>query len=92
MPQLQELSAWLATKRDDVFAEVLSSDPEVLIRSDVANADEATRAKLADSLLAALDFQRLHDMSLDLSGTTESWRTIISPRCSDPISSTAAKV
>lgn len=66
VPQLQELSAWLATKRDDVFAEVLSTDPEVLIRSDVAGADEATRAKLTDSLLAALDSQRLHDMSLDL--------------------------
>ena len=66
VPQLHELSSWLATRRDDVFAEVLSSDPEVLIHSDVANADEATRAKLTDSLLAALDSQRLHDMSLDL--------------------------
>jgi predicted NACHT family NTPase len=66
VPQLQELSAWLATRRDDIFAEVLSSDPEVLIRSDVASADEATRAKLTDSLLAALDSQKLHDMSLDL--------------------------
>lgn len=66
VPQLHELSAWLATRRDDVFFEVLSSDPEVLIRNDVANADEATRAKLTDSLLAALDSQGLHDMSLDL--------------------------
>lgn len=66
VPQLHELSAWLATSRDDVFAEVLSSDPEVLLRSDVAGADEATRAKLTDSLLAALDSQKLHDMSLDL--------------------------
>lgn len=66
VPQLHELSAWLATKRDDVFEVVLLSDPEVLMLSDVSNADEATRIKLTGSLLSTFDLLKLYDNSLKL--------------------------
>lgn len=61
IPQLHELSAWLATKRDDVFDEIFSSDPEVLLLSDVANTDEASRFKLTESLLSAFESLRIRD-------------------------------
>lgn len=57
---------WVATKRTDVFDQVVASDPEVMIRSDVASSDEVTRARVTGTLLAALDTERLHDMAHDL--------------------------
>lgn len=51
IPQLHETAAWLATMRPDVFREVMKIDPEVLLRSDIATADESDRANLVVALL-----------------------------------------
>jgi predicted NACHT family NTPase len=59
VPQLHETAAWLAGMRVDVFNEILTSDPEVLLRSDVATAEEAGRAGLVDALLKGYDEERL---------------------------------
>jgi predicted NACHT family NTPase len=59
VPQLHETAGWLAGMRADVFNEVLTRDPEVLLRSDVATAEEAGRANLVDALLEGYDEDRL---------------------------------
>lgn len=59
VPQLHETAAWLAGMRVDVFNEILTADPEILLRSDVATAEEASRATLVAALLRAYDEERL---------------------------------
>ena len=55
VPQLHETAAWLAGMRADVFNEILTSDPEVLLRSDVATAEQEDRARLVQEFLHAHD-------------------------------------
>ncbi len=59
IPQLHETSAWLATMSSDVFRQIIQIDPEVLLRSDVATADEKDRAELVEALLTLHDEARL---------------------------------
>ncbi|MGG6268848.1 NACHT domain-containing protein [Leptolyngbya sp. AN03gr2] len=51
IPQLQETVAWLASMRSDVFQEVMKTDPDVLLQSDITNIDDEIKAKLVESLL-----------------------------------------
>jgi predicted NACHT family NTPase len=55
VPQLHEASAWLAGMDQDVFRLIMESEPEVLLRSDVARVDAKDRERLVETLL------RLHD-------------------------------
>jgi predicted NACHT family NTPase len=59
VPQLHETAAWLAAMRADVFNQILTTDPEVLLRSDVATAETASRAALVGALLKAYDGEKL---------------------------------
>jgi predicted NACHT family NTPase len=51
VPQLHETAAWLAGMDNLVFEEILKTDPEVLLRSDVAKADAKDRERLVAALL-----------------------------------------
>lgn len=55
VPQLAEMVAWLGSIRPDVFQQVLRSDPQILLRSDAATADNAVRAALLSELLKRVD-------------------------------------
>jgi hypothetical protein len=55
VPQLQETAAWLAGMDQDVFQAIMESEPDVLLRSDVARTDGKDRERLVATLL------RLHD-------------------------------
>lgn len=55
VPQLQETAAWLASMMPDLFQEIMKTDPDVLLKSDISTTDESSKAKLVESLL------RLHD-------------------------------
>lgn len=59
VPQLQETTAWLGSMRSDVFQEVVKTDPNVLLQSDIATATDSDKATLVKSLLRAYDEQRL---------------------------------
>lgn len=61
VPQLHETAAWLAGMTPEVFREIMKTDPEVLLRSDVATADVGDRAALVETLLKAYDEERLLD-------------------------------
>lgn len=64
VPQLQETCAWIAGMRPDVFQTVLNTDPQVLLRSDVARADVEDRAALVDNLIRLFDEERLFDRGI----------------------------
>jgi predicted NACHT family NTPase len=51
VPQLYETSAWIASKRPDIFRRLMQIEPLVLLRSDVLSADDQIRAALTSALL-----------------------------------------
>jgi hypothetical protein len=54
IPQLQETAAWIASNRADVFRQIIKSEPDLLLRSDVATADDAIKQELVDALLTTV--------------------------------------
>jgi len=61
VPQLHETAAWLAVMKADAFQEIKESDPEVLLRSDVATVGVADRASLVEALLRLYQQEKLRD-------------------------------
>jgi len=51
VPQLHETSAWIASNRAEIFQHVLRLEPDLLLRSDVATADDKTKSQLVDAIL-----------------------------------------
>jgi hypothetical protein len=60
VPQLQETAAWIAGANKEVFRHLLCSQPEVLLRSDVATADDLSKQSLIDSLIVAFEEDSVH--------------------------------
>ncbi|WP_292850340.1 CHAT domain-containing protein [Nostoc sp. NMS8] len=50
IPQLHETAAWLASMRTDVLQEIMKTDPDVLLRSDIPT-DANLQAAIVDNLL-----------------------------------------
>jgi predicted NACHT family NTPase len=50
IPQLYETAAWLASMRDDVLQEIIKTDPDVLLQSDIPT-DAKIRAAIVEKLL-----------------------------------------
>lgn len=65
VPQLREVAAWLAGIDDVVRRMLVGSEPVLLLRSDVAGADDGFKATLASELLTRLESGELDDFSLD---------------------------
>jgi predicted NACHT family NTPase len=64
VPQLYETAAWLASMREDVLQEIIKTDPDVLLQSDVStNAD--IRASIVDNLLTQYEQEKLFYRSRD---------------------------
>lgn len=61
IPQLAETAAWVAEMNPAFFQYVLEHDPEVLLRSDVATADHASKRALVARLLEQFDNNDLFD-------------------------------
>jgi predicted NACHT family NTPase len=59
IPQLNEVAAWLASMRSDVFSTLLESNPEILLRSDMAIVDVNDKAKLIECLLELYSEEKL---------------------------------
>ena len=54
VPQLHETAAWIASNRKEIFQQILKSEPDVLLRSDVATADDKTKSRLVDAIIDAV--------------------------------------
>jgi hypothetical protein len=61
VPQLHETAAWLAGMAPDLFEEIMRRDPKVLLQSDVASADPASRASLVEEVLKLYNEERDFD-------------------------------
>lgn len=59
VPQLHETVAWLSGMMPEVFREVMKTDPDILLHSDVATADRADKAALVESLLKLYNEEKL---------------------------------
>lgn len=64
VPQLHEAAAWLASMSPDVFREITETDPEVLLRSDVASTDVEDKAALVATMMRLYDEGKLLDVGL----------------------------
>jgi len=62
-PQLREVSAWLASMDDAIFNALAETDPDILLRSDVASASPQAREMLVGGLLLRFDRAELHDFN-----------------------------
>lgn len=51
IPQLHETAAWLAGQRTDIFGWLVSIEPDILLRSDIAKVDNNMKKNLVSSLL-----------------------------------------
>lgn len=61
VPQLHETAAWLAEMNGELFTRITEYDPAVLLRSDVATAEQAARRALVQRLLHLADVGRFFD-------------------------------
>ncbi|AMA10259.1 NACHT domain-containing protein [Picosynechococcus sp. PCC 73109] len=63
IPQLHETAAWLASIRPDVFKEIITTDPYVLLQSDVPT-DAKIRALIVNNLFRQYEEGKLFDKSI----------------------------
>ena len=61
VPQLHETAAWLASMRDDILQEIIRTDPDVILRSDIAT--DATKKAIIDNLLKQYEQEKLFPIS-----------------------------
>lgn len=61
VPQLGETAGWLACYRSDVFDLLLTSSPELLLRSDAVTSQHARRPAVVAAYLAAVEQNRIRD-------------------------------
>lgn len=67
VPQLQEAAAWLAAFDGGLLDKILSEEPEVILLSDVSAADDATKRRVVEALLARVESGQLsYDQRRDL--------------------------
>ncbi len=59
VPQLYETVAWLASMIPEVFQEVMKTDPDILLQSDIGTTSEVDKAALVESLLKLYDEDKL---------------------------------
>lgn len=59
VPQLRQVTAWLAAMRADVFDQVVRREPEIVLWSDVVQVPVAQRPALVDALLDVAEGNRL---------------------------------
>lgn len=61
-PQVFEAGAWAASHDPSLLQELIESNPEAMLRSDVASADPADRQRLVEVYLMACAKQAIHDL------------------------------
>ncbi|RJQ55881.1 MAG: hypothetical protein C4526_02590 [Nitrospiraceae bacterium] len=61
VPQLYETTAWLAGQRQDVFSWTVKSEPEILLRSDVAVLNDIVKKELLAALLEKFKNEEIFD-------------------------------
>jgi hypothetical protein len=91
VPQLAETAAWLAGGHEDFLRFILKSEPELLLRSDVARLDDTTKTALVRSVIErvgreeALDFRNFTQFyaGLEHPGLADQLSAVIQDRLSN---------
>ncbi|NBD25602.1 NACHT domain-containing protein [Paenibacillus glycinis] len=65
IPQLHEVSAWIATMNVEVFRQIIIRDPQVLLRSDVTSVDPEDKKSLVDGLLELYNANKIRDWNFN---------------------------
>jgi predicted NACHT family NTPase len=60
IPQLYETAAWITSMRMDVLQEIIKTDPDVLLRSDIPT-DSIIREAIVSNLLMQYEQEKLYD-------------------------------
>ncbi len=63
VPQLHETAAWLASMRPDVLEEIIKTDPDILLRSDIPT-DVSLRETIVSNLLTQCDQEIFYDREM----------------------------
>jgi predicted NACHT family NTPase len=66
VPQLHGVAIWLSAMNPEVLLQILATDPEVLLKSDVITESFEHRASLVRSLLKLADEERILHLELDV--------------------------
>lgn len=77
VPQLSETAAWIAIADNDILNRMMSGDPQILLRSDVATAHDAVKETLVTRLVKGLQSDELDDSDWELHGH---YRKLAHPR------------
>jgi hypothetical protein len=60
IPQLREVAAWAASSERGLFDRLVRTEPELLLRSDVATADPQTKEALVEAVISAFAANSIH--------------------------------
>ena len=82
VPQLAELAAWLAGGHPDFLVRLLESEPEILLRSDVARLNDSHKHDLIASLFARV----LKEEAFDIKGSRRFYRGFNHPNLAAQLS------
>jgi len=82
VPQLHETAAWLAGMVPEVFRDITSVNPDVLLKSDIATADVKDRAALVKSLLKLYEEEALFGYEI---GVRKRYRKLAYPGLVDQL-------
>lgn len=81
VPQLHQTAAWLAGMSEEVFREIMKTDPDVLLQSDVSTADDQGRSDLVAALLQLYDGEKLKDEF----GIDKHYKKLLHPRLAEQL-------
>jgi len=76
IPQLHEVAAWIAPTAQKIFTHILNVEPDVLLRSDIATADAASKAVLVEAIISRADNP---DFTYDWWGLRKRYRKLKHP-------------
>ncbi|WP_433709078.1 NACHT domain-containing protein [Paenibacillus illinoisensis] len=65
VPQLHEVSSWIATMNSEVFRQIIICDPQVLLRSDIINAEYEAKKSLVYALLEQYNEEKIREWDFD---------------------------
>lgn len=65
VPQLHEVSSWIATMNSEVFRQIIVCDPQVLLRSDIVSSEDEDKKSLVYALLEQYNEEKIKEWDFD---------------------------
>lgn len=81
VPQLHETAAWISSMRPEVFMDIIRTDPDVLLRSDIAKTGVKEKEALVHALLTQSENEKLFDRNIG----TNHYKKLCHPQIADQL-------